>query len=56
MGGKQTRDNDAPRVRPWTSGVTAPHPTCHACTWVHSGGKFKLKFVNRACRQHGRLA
>jgi hypothetical protein len=53
---KQTRGSDAPRVRPWTSRITAPHPMCDKCTWVHSGNKFKLKFVNRACRQHGRLA
>jgi hypothetical protein len=50
------RGSDAVRVRPWTTGIEAPHPQCSACTWVHAGGVFKLKFVNRACRKHGKLA
>jgi hypothetical protein len=54
--GKSTRGSDASRVRPWTAGVTSDHPACHKCTWVPMGGKFRLKFVNRSCRQHGRLA
>lgn len=53
---KRTRGTDGESIRPWTAVVTARQPDCHECTWVPSGGKWKLKFVNRACGKHGRLA
>lgn len=31
------------------------HPECFLCAWVWWGGRFKLKFVNRLCADHGRL-
>ena len=52
MGGK-TRGTEGDKIRAWT-GITAPRPTCHKCTWVNAGKVFKLKFANRSCRQHGR--
>jgi hypothetical protein len=31
-------------------------PTCDHCTWVATGfRKFRLKYINRACRIHGNL-
>lgn len=43
-------------IRPWTSGITAENPTCHRCSWVRKGGEWALKFVNRGCSKHGKLA
>jgi hypothetical protein len=56
FGSTRGRVGDAIEIRPWSTGITADHPLCRKCTWVHRGGKFALKFVNRACRIHGKLA
>lgn len=54
-GGKATRGSDGTAIRPWSTGITASAPQCHRCTWVPADGIWKLKFVNRACRKHGKL-
>lgn len=52
---RNTRGTDGSNVRPWSTGIEADHPLCQSCTWVRAGGRFKLKFVSRACGQHGKL-
>jgi hypothetical protein len=40
--------NPAPAVP-----VTADYPACVRCTWQWSAGRWRLKFVCRACQAHG---
>jgi len=41
--------------KPWTAGLFSWRPECSLCTWVWLEGRFKLKFVNAACREHAHL-
>jgi hypothetical protein len=49
------------QLRPYVVYLVADHTECELCTWVfspsmgESGKPFVLKFVNRQCREHGRM-
>lgn len=52
--GGTNQDSGPPDVRP-RGNVTADAPCCDKCTWIPRGGRYYLKAINRACRQHRNL-
>ena len=46
--------DQAARMIPWETGIAAANPQCDLCTWTysHQGKIFRLKYVNRHCREH----
>ena len=40
-------------VPPWLGNIT--EPWCQECSWAVRGGVLTVKYINRACRAHGKI-